>query len=88
MFVTGAFAPEFSAGGLQSQAVARALGDRAAIRVLTTATDPTLKRHDIVEGRPVSRVVVDPTGNCPEIRALLRMSSALLPVVPRVHPPA
>ena len=84
LFVTGAYAPEFSAGGLQSQAVARVLGDRAAIRILTTATDPALKRHDIVEGIPVSRVVVDRASRWSGGRATVRMLVELMRIVPRV----
>lgn len=84
LLVTGAYSPEFSAGGLQSQAVARVLGDRAGIRILTTATDPALKRDDLVEGIPVSRVVVDLNGRWSAVRATLRMLAALLRLVPRV----
>jgi glycosyltransferase involved in cell wall biosynthesis len=84
LFVTGAYSPEFSAGGLQSQAVARVLGDRAAIRVLTTATDPTLKRDDIVDGVPVSRVMVDRAGKGPGIHATLRMLIELMRILPDV----
>lgn len=32
VFVTGAYSPELSSGGLQSQAVARALRGRAAVK--------------------------------------------------------
>ena len=55
LLVTGAYSPEFSAGGLQSQAVARALGDRAVVSILTTATDPALKTYDTIEGVAVTR---------------------------------
>lgn len=84
MFVTGAYAPEFSAGGLQSQAVARALGGRAAIRILTTATDRALKRDDIVDGVPVSRIVVDLSSRWSRFRATLQMLVELMRILPRV----
>ena len=59
LLVTGAYAPEMSSGGLQSQMVAQALADRVAFRVLTTAVDRTLPRRSIVDGLPVSRIAVD-----------------------------
>ena len=37
--VTGAYHPEISSGGLQSQLMAAAMAGRAEVRVLTTAID-------------------------------------------------
>ena len=54
--VTGAYHPEISSGGLQSQLMARALGGRAEVRVLTTAIDFTTPRYSTVEGVEVSRI--------------------------------
>ena len=84
LFVTGAYAPEFSAGGLQSQAAARILRDRASVVVLTTATDPTLRRHDAVDGIDVSRITVI-QGNWSSVRASVRMLTELASLLPRVH---
>lgn len=84
LIVTGAYAPEFSAGGLQAQAVARALGDRAIVSILTTATDPALKTGDTVEGVAVSRVVVNLTNRWSQARASLRLLLELLRLLPRV----
>jgi glycosyltransferase involved in cell wall biosynthesis len=59
LLVTGAYAPEISSGGLQSQMVAQALAGRVDFKVLTTAVDATLPRRSVVNGVPVSRIVVD-----------------------------
>src|SRR5262245_55316675 len=59
LLVTGAYSPEISSGGLQSQMVARALADCVSFKVLTTAVDGTLPRRSLVNGVPVSRIVVD-----------------------------
>jgi glycosyltransferase involved in cell wall biosynthesis len=69
VLVTGAYAPEISSGGLQCQMVARVLGDRVRVRVLTTATDPTLPRHAIVDDVAVSRVLVDVRSRLSQVRA-------------------
>ena len=87
LLVTGAYAPEFSAGGLQCQAAARILHDRAGVLVLTTATDPTLRRHDTVDGVAVSRITVA-QGSWSSARATVRMMAELfrlLPLVDLVH---
>jgi len=60
LMVTGAYHPEFSAGGLQCRAIARELNGRADFAVLTTATTADLPVHDHVEGVPVTRVHVEP----------------------------
>lgn len=56
--VTGAYHPEISSGGLQSQLMAGAIGGRAEIRVLTTARDPATPRHGVIDGVAVTRVHV------------------------------
>jgi glycosyltransferase involved in cell wall biosynthesis len=83
LFVTGAYSPEFSAGGLQSQAVARLLRSRAQFRVLTTATDPSLRDEEMVEGLPVTRVSVDLSRSGAMARATPRMLTSLLRLVPQ-----
>lgn len=56
LMVTGAYHPEISSGGLQSQLMARAMRGRAEVRVLTTAIDFTTPRYSTVEGVEVSRM--------------------------------
>jgi glycosyltransferase involved in cell wall biosynthesis len=82
--VTGAYAPEFSAGGLQCQAVARLLRQQAHFHVLTTATDPSLAAEDVVEGVAVSRVGVDLSQPGAMARSTPRMLASLLRLVPTV----
>ena len=84
LFVTGAYAPEFSAGGLQCQAVARLLQSRARFGVLTTATDPSLPADGVIDGVNVSRVGVDLSRAGAMARATPRMLIALLRLVPTV----
>ena len=83
LLVTGAYAPEFSAGGLQCQAAARILRDRASVVVLTTATDPNLRRHDTVDGVDVSRITVAQS-RWSSVRAAVRMMTELIRLLPRV----
>ena len=83
LLVTGAYAPEFSAGGLQCQAAARILRDRASVVVLTTATDPNLRRHDTVDGVDVSRITVTQS-SWSSVRAAARMMTELIRLLPRV----
>jgi glycosyltransferase involved in cell wall biosynthesis len=54
--VTGAYHPEISSGGLQSQLMAAAMAGRAEVRVLTTAIDWTSPRHAVIEGIAVTRI--------------------------------
>jgi glycosyltransferase involved in cell wall biosynthesis len=56
LIVTGAYHPEISSGGLQTQLMARAMVGRADVRVLTTAVDMTTPRHDVIEGVQVTRI--------------------------------
>lgn len=84
LFVTGAYAPEFSAGGLQSQYAARALTGRATVLVLTTATNPTLPRHDLVDGVPVSRVVVNLTSRWTRLLTMCQLIVELWRLLPQV----
>ncbi len=83
LFVTGAYSPEFSAGGLQCQAAARALHHRASAVILTTATDPTLSARDTVDGVDVSRIIVT-QGHWSSARATVRMMTELVRLLPRV----
>ena len=84
LLVTGAYAPEFSAGGMQCQAAARILQARTSFHVLTTATIPALTALDTIEGIPVSRVFVRPGSWWSALRATWRMFAALTRLLPRV----
>lgn len=81
--VTGAYAPEISSGGLQCQSMASQLAGRVEVQVLTTAVDPGLRRHDVVDEVPVSRVVVNLDSGLSKLRAGLRMIVELFRLVPR-----
>lgn len=87
LLVTGAYSPELSSGGLQSQAVARVLHRRMDIVVLTTSTNPALPARDTVEGVPVSRICVDVESRWSLVMATLRMTTELLRLLPRVNFP-
>lgn len=84
LLVTGAYFPEFSAGGLQSRAVAARLRDRASFNVLTTATTPSLPASAIVDGVPVRRVCVSMGSRWSAVVASVRMARELVAVLPRV----
>lgn len=81
--VTGAYAPEFSAGGLQARAIAARLHGRAEITVLTTATDASLPTNALIDGIQVRRVHVDPGGR-PRVGAAMRLLHALGSAIPNV----
>ena len=81
VLITGAYAPELSAGGLQSQAAARAFQGRAEVVVLTTSSNCALSLHDTVEGVPVSRIRIDVTSRWSWIFATVRMVVELLRLV-------
>src|SRR5437870_1729396 len=84
LFVTGAYAPEFSAGGLQCQAVARVLAARAQVAVMTTSTTHGLPAHDQVEDIAVTRVRVEPGNRWSAAGAVLRMGRELARLLPQV----
>ena len=78
LMVTGAYYPEISSGGVQCQTMARRLMPSVRIHVLTTAVDQSLPRHAIVEGMPVSRIVVVVTGATARIGSARYMLVELL----------
>jgi len=84
LLVTGAYFPEFSAGGLQSRAVARQLRGQVEFRVLTTATDPGLPRRAVVDGVEVTRVRVRTGRRFSTLLSTLRMAAELLRLLPQV----
>lgn len=84
LLVTGAYFPEFSAGGLQSRAVARKLTGHVQFRVLTTATNPELPRRASVDGIEVTRVCVRIGSRLSTLVSTLRMATELLRLMPQV----
>lgn len=78
LFVTGAYSPEISSGGLQCQEVARMLSDRIDVQILTTAVNGALPRHSVVEGVPVTRIAVDVTSGSSKLRAAWHMLLELI----------
>ena len=77
LLVAGAYHPEISAAGLQCQAVAAALRGRVRLSVLATAVDSTLAPFEIVEGVPISRVVVDVRSRLSKAVASVRLVARL-----------
>jgi glycosyltransferase involved in cell wall biosynthesis len=71
LMVTGAYHPEISSGGLQSQLMARAMTGRAEVRVLTTAVDPATPRRSAVDGVEVTRIHVRVTSLPSKLRAAI-----------------
>lgn len=59
LMVTGAYWPELSGGGLQCRTMIAALRDRFTFEVLTTCVDSRLPANDIVDGVPVTRILID-----------------------------
>jgi len=82
--LTGAYFPEFSAGGLQCQGVARTLAQHAGFVVLTTATDQCLPTHDLVDGVPVSRIGINVHSRWRQGLAAIRLICELIRLLPRV----
>lgn len=85
LWVTGAYYPEFSAGGLQCQAVARVLDGRAHLKVLTTATTQGLPFREVVDGVSVSRVIVSVASRWSVVTASACFVAELLRLVPRAE---
>lgn len=88
LLVAGAYYPEISAAGLQCQAVARALVDRARMSVLVTAVDTTLPAREIVDSVRVTRVGVDVRRRASKASASIRLLAkltAILRAVDVVH---
>jgi glycosyltransferase involved in cell wall biosynthesis len=81
LMVTGAYYPEISSGGTQCQNIAQQLRGRAEVQVLTTSVDPSLARHDEVDGIPVTRIRVDVRSGISKVRAFRRMAIDLVRLV-------
>ena len=88
LLVAGAYYPEISAAGLQSQAVARILRGRVRMSVLVTAVDASLPPTEAIDDVRVTRVRVDVRSGASKVNATLGMTgrlAALLPSVDLVH---
>ncbi|MFA5908662.1 MAG: glycosyltransferase family 4 protein [Vicinamibacterales bacterium] len=83
LWVTGAYYPEFSAGGLQCQAVAHVLNGRARLKVLTTATTQGIPFREVVDGVSVSRVIVSVASRWSVVTASARLLAELFRLMPR-----
>jgi glycosyltransferase involved in cell wall biosynthesis len=81
LMVTGAYHPEISSSGVLCRDMARLLAGRANVHVLTTAVDPSLPRHDSVDGVAVTRIRVDVRSMVSKARAFRRMFLDLLRMV-------
>ncbi len=84
LLVAGAYYPEISAAGLQCQAVAAILKDRARVAVLATAVDPSLPRDETIEGVAVHRLALDVRRGVSKAGATLRLLSRLVTLLPNV----
>jgi glycosyltransferase involved in cell wall biosynthesis len=82
LMICGAYWPEFSSGGLQSQAAARLLAGRAHFRVLTTSTSAGLAPAELVDFVPVTRVHIDIASRWSRAVAGLKLFAALCRLVP------
>jgi len=86
LLVTGAYFPEFSSGGLQSQAVAAALRGHIRTTVVTTSTSDSLPPYELIEDVEVYRVRAGPgSGRLAVAWALFDVLRRVLPVVDLVH---
>ncbi len=84
LLVAGAYYPEISAAGLQCQAVASVLKDRAQLSVLVTAVDPALPAFERIDGVPVHRLVLDVRSGASKAGATIRLLSKLAGVLPGI----
>lgn len=76
--VTGAYHPEISSGGLQTQLMAGAMRGRAEVRVLTTAIDLTSPARSRVDDVEVTRVHLRVDSVWSKVRAAAVMLRALV----------
>ena len=84
LLVAGAYYPEISAAGLQCQAVAAVLKDRARMAVLVTAVKPGLPSRERIDDVDVIRVGVDVRSSVSKTIATIRMVARLAALLPRV----
>jgi glycosyltransferase involved in cell wall biosynthesis len=84
LLVAGAYYPEISAAGLQCQATAAVLKDRARISVLVTAVKPGLPASETIGGVDVLRVGVDVRSPMSKGMATIQMVARLAGILPRV----
>jgi glycosyltransferase involved in cell wall biosynthesis len=80
LMVTGAYYPEISSSGLQTQLIATAMGGAAEVQVLTTALDPATPNHSTVDGVAVTRIHVTATTSS-KAAALVSMMPEMMRLV-------
>ena len=73
LMVTGAYHPEISSGGLQSQLIAKTMSGLAEVRVLTTAIAIGNPRHETVDGIDVTRIHLRMSSIASKLRAAVVM---------------
>jgi glycosyltransferase involved in cell wall biosynthesis len=84
LLVVGAYYPEISAAGLQCQAAAAILKDRARVAVLATAVDPSLAAHETIDGVAVHRLTIDVRSGVSKAGASIRLLAKLVALLPGV----
>jgi glycosyltransferase involved in cell wall biosynthesis len=84
LLVVGAYYPEISAGGLQCQAAAAILKDRARVAVLATAVDPSLPHEETIDGVAVHRLSIDVRSGVSKAGASIRLLAKLVALLPGV----
>jgi glycosyltransferase involved in cell wall biosynthesis len=84
LLVAGAYYPEISAAGLQCQAAAAVLKDRARISVLVTAVDAALPASETIDGVAVTRLAIDVRSPVSKVIATIRMVARLAALLPRI----
>ena len=73
LMVTGAYHPEISSGGLQSQLIAKTMTSLAEVRVLTTAIAMDTPRHETIDGIDVTRIHLRMSSTASKLRATVVM---------------
>ena len=78
LMVTGAYFPELSGGGLQCKALVDALRGEMRFTVLTTCTEPSLPKDDVIDGTPVRRIHVRVSSRMSKATAAWTMARAFV----------
>jgi len=84
LLVAGAYYPEISAAGLQCQAAAAVLKDRARVSVLVTAVDSALPASETIDGVAITRLSVDVKSGASKAGASIRLLATLARLLPSV----
>jgi glycosyltransferase involved in cell wall biosynthesis len=84
LLVAGAYYPEISAAGLQCQAAAAQLKDRARVSMLATAVDSSLPAAETVDGVSVHRLAIDVRSGRSKVGATVRLFGGLMKLLPEI----